>query len=264
MRFALTTDPFSHLQLLELPGYRAVFTSRRGGISSGPFSALNLGRQTGDREEFLEANCRRVYQAFDLDPERICRLRQVHGSQVLDARPDLEGIEGDGLITDVPGRILWMGFADCYPLYLFSRLRPRALGLAHCGWRGVAGGLVERMIYSLERRYGLLAPDLAALIGPGICRRCFTVGDDVAARFRNLCQGLPGGEGLVERWPGGGRVDLPGIIRALLLRLGLPAEFIISSDFCTACSAHLFFSHRRDRGTTGRMAAIAWCEKEGA
>lgn len=263
MRFALTTDPFTMLQLHDLQGCKAVFTGRRGGISSGPYAALNLGHNTDDDPEFIAANYRRLYKSLEINPESICRVMQVHGSQVAEARPGDPQPETDGLITQVPGRILLMNFADCYPLYLFSRTANRAVGLAHCGWRGINNGLVERMVYSLERRYDLLAPDLAAVIGPGICRNCFTVGDDVAGRFVSQCQGLPDGGKLVERWPGGGRVNLPGIIRALLLRLGIPGEAICTSGFCTACSSHLFFSHRRDHGVTGRMAALVWLDDGG-
>lgn len=126
--------------------------------------------------------------------------------------------------------------ADCLPVAL---LGDRGLAMLHCGWRGLAGGIVE----AASRKVGARA----AAIGPGIGPCCFEVGEEVEHAFGDLGPGLMNGRNL----------DLPEAARRLLLRAG--AETVAGAGICTSCDGR-FFSHRRDRGRTGRQAGIAWLE----
>lgn len=268
MRLELLPGPLPHLALAGAPagpadGRRVAvrFTTRLGGVSAGDFASLNLGRATGDDVTLVDANHRRVREAFALDPAFLFDVKQVHGTQFARVgaatRPaDLAATEADGLVTAVPGRHLMMRFADCLPLVLFSVKTP-ALAVVHCGWRGVAAGIVDKAVTALEIDHLCDPADLAAAVGPGICGNCFEVGREVAREFLNRFAGLPGLDRRVTVWEGGARVDLPGLIRDALVARGLPPARIAVADLCTACRPDLYFSHRRDHGRTGRFAAIA-------
>ena len=219
------------------------FTTRLGGISEGPFQSLNLSAATGDAPERVAENQRRVLSLFGHPP--VAGLKQVHGTEI--HRVEGPGVwEGDGLLTQTPGLLLWVGVADCYPLLLYH---PKgAVAALHAGWRGVVGGILPRALELLER-LGLDPKETHLAIGPGIGGRCYQVGEEVAERFAQagLDTFTPD-----PTAPGKYLLDLE---RALLLqaeRAGLLPERIYRVGLCTHCEPTLF-SHRRDRGKTGRM-----------
>lgn len=260
--FELVDAPLPHLALRGAPGLLAFSTTRGGGLSAGPYRSLNLGEAVGDDPHLVGANLRRLRESFALPAESLHTVRQVHGTALVrvgrhDPPAEVAAREADILISDAPGTTLLMRFADCLPLLVFAP-RGRALGLAHCGWRGVAGGVVEKLLSAFAIEFALDPPELSAALGPCICRDCFKVGDDTSALFLRRFTDLPGIGGLVRTGPGGGgTVDLPGIVEALLVSRGVPADRIARAGVCTACRPDLFFSHRRDRGTTGRIAFAA-------
>lgn len=212
---------------IDLPGATALFTTRRGGVSEGPYASLNVGRLTDDDPERVGANLERV--RAQAGAERLAQGRQVHGTRVV---VDGEGgEEADGQVTTRPGVAAIVLVADCLPVALVG---PRAVGVVHAGWRGLAAGVLEAGVAALG------AGPLAAAIGPGIGPCCYEVGDDVRAVF-----------GTGER-----TLDLKAVARARLRAAGVTA--VHDCGLCTACDAERFFSHRRDRGVTGRQAGLAW------
>jgi polyphenol oxidase len=228
----------------ELPGARAAFSTRLGGVSEPPFDTLNLGILTGD--EGVPENRRRLATALDLDPERVLIGHQVHASAVARHRAPMEppsfadgtpAPEADGHATDVPGLAPLVFVADCLPVALAG---PRGVAMLHCGWRGLASGIVARGVREVR--------GTAAAIGPGIGPCCYEVGEEVARAFEPLGDGVRQGRTL----------DLVEVARRLLADAGV-AE-VESSGLCTSCEAHLFFSHRRDGGVTGRQAGVVWME----
>lgn len=220
------------------------FTTRTGGVSEGPFYSLNLSKATGDDPEKVAENQRRVLALFGNPP--VAGLRQVHGTQV--HWVEGPGVwEGDGLLTTTPGLLLRVGVADCYPLLLYH---PKgAVGALHAGWRGTVGGILPKVVALLKER-GFDPAGLRLAIGPGIGGACYQVGEEVAEAF--LKEGLPTFRPDEE---GRYRLDLLAALFLQAQRLGIPKAHIHAVGLCTHCDPRLF-SHRRDRGRTGRMWGV--------
>jgi polyphenol oxidase len=220
---------------ITLPGGTALFTTRRGGVSQGPFASLNLGRRTGDEGERVEANRERLAEIVGHDWGRFARAIQVHGTTVrrvteVPAR-DEPWVEADGHATALRGVPAMVFVADCLPIALVA---PGAVAMVHAGWRGLAGGIVAKGIAALA------GDDVRAVIGPGIGACCYEVGDEVRAAFGTS----------------GRTVDLKAIARERLEHAGVAA--VHDCGLCTMHDPERFFSHRRDRGVTGRQAGLAW------
>jgi YfiH family protein len=210
---------------IDLPGGTALFTTRRGGVSTGPYASLNLGLKTDDDTASVRANYERLRE--QVGAVRLAQGRQVHGTHVV---VDGQGIEeADGQATSAPGVAAIVLVADCLPVALAG---PDRVGVVHAGWRGLAAGVVEAGIEATGA--------VVAAIGPGIGPCCYEVGDDVRAVF-----------GTSER-----TLDLKAVARARLEAAGV--REVHDCGLCTACDAERFFSHRRDRGVTGRQAGLAW------
>jgi YfiH family protein len=217
---------------------RAMVAERTGGVSEGPFASLNLGQSTPDEGERVAENHRRAIAALELRGD-IARVRLEHGAKIVYAvRAGDLGV-ADALWTDRPELVLSLTVADCYPVALVHAER-RAL--VHCGWRGVAAGILEASVAALRD-----AARMRAWIGPGICADCYPVGPEVAAVFPDSAHPIAG----TDR----SRLDLRSEIRARLRRLGLSDDAIAASASCTAEEPARFFSHRRDGFPAGRMAA---------
>jgi len=231
----------------ELPGARAAFSTRVGGVSDEPYDSLNLAILTGDARDHVRDNRHRLGAALQVDPARVLIGRQVHGGEVAthdaapapnafaDPGPDLP--EVDGQATSRPGLVPLVMVADCLPVALAGR---RGVAMVHCGWRGLAAGIVERG--------ASIAGAGAAAIGPGIGPCCYEVGEEVLAAFESLGPGVSDGRML----------DLREVTRRLLERAGVGSVTV--SDLCTSCNAELFYSHRRDGPRTGRQAGLVWIE----
>jgi YfiH family protein len=230
---------------VELPGGRVAFSTRNGGVSDGPYESLNLGILTDDDQQSVAENRRILADDLGLDPAAVAMGWQVHGADILDwdsppadggfARPGAELTKVDGHATAVPGLGLLVLVADCLPVALIA---PGRAAMLHCGWRGLAGGIVERALESFDE-------PPAAAIGPGIGRCCYEVGEEVLAEFAGL-------DGVAD----GRMLDLRAVARRKLEAAGVPR--IEDVDLCTSCRGDLFFSHRRDHGVTGRQGGIAW------
>jgi len=248
-------EPFyvrdEHLAIA-LPGAEAVFTTRRGGFSEGPYASLNLGRLTDDRPEAVRRNRARLQERVGMRPAHI---RQVHGTlvrTVTDAEdpfiaplPEagIELPEADGQATRLRGVAPMVLTADCLPIAVGGD--GAAVAMLHAGWRGLAGGIIAEGVRAL-RELGADGP-LEAAIGPGAGGCCYEVGDEVREAFAEYG----------ERVRRGRNLDLKAIARSQLEGAGV--QTVHDAELCTICSAEdLFFSHRRDRGVTGRQAGLVW------
>jgi polyphenol oxidase len=232
----------------QLPGATAAFSTRIGGVSEPPFDTLNLGRLTGDPG--VRENRHRLATALGLDARGVLIGRQVHEAFVRRhdgpneasayAEPEPGLPEADGHATDRPGLAPLVFVADCLPVALAGK---RGVAMIHCGWRGMATGIVERGADEVGAT--------AAAVGPGIGPCCYEVGDEVRDAFA----------GLGDRIAGGRMLDLREVVRRLLAEAGV--EEVEISDLCTSCHPELFFSHRRDNGRTGRQAGLIWMTEAG-
>ena len=232
---------------------RAVFTTRAGGVSDGPYAGLNLGTATGDRPGSVRENRMRLCAALGIDPERVTMGRQVHGVTVrtveAPTRPGrftggLHGWPaGDGLASRRPGLALVVLGADCLPVLLWRRDQP-AVAAAHAGWRGLVAGVIDDAVRTLGR-----PGRIGAAIGPGVGPCCYPVSRELRDRFASLFGPR------VVRAPA---VDLPLAARFALERAGVPRSAIQSVEACTACEPARLYSHRRDGPRCGRQAGIVW------
>ena len=216
-----------------LPGARAVFSTRQGGVSRGPYESLNLGILTDDDRELVDENRRRVLARAGV--ERAAFGHQVHGTVVVDCSGPSSSplLEADAHVTSAEDLALLVLVADCLPVALAGGER---VAMIHCGWRGLAGGIVERALQAFGE------PPAAAL-GPCIGRCCYEVGPEVLDAFAGI-------EGVAE----GRMLDLRAVAEAKLRAAGV--ERIEHVDVCTSCNPELLFSHRRDGGVTGRQCGI--------
>lgn len=231
----------------------AAFSTRRGGVSAGPFASLNLGRSGGgDDPEAVFANRRAVCAAMGVDPGDAMMLTQVHGADVHRVAegdtPRGRGVgtfdgwpEADALVCDRPGVLLAVLAADCVPVLLWHREHPR-VGAVHAGWRGLVGGVVENAVAAVGDP-GRLGAAVGPCIGPCHYPVSADVRDAFAGRF---------GDAVVH----GEAVDLRAATRVALTTAGVPAAAITDAGGCTACHADVFYSHRASGGTTGRHAGL--------
>ncbi len=242
--------------LLQRAGVPHGFSTRLGGVSIKPFDSLNLGNPGGaeiqDGWERIHENYRRLFTALGLRQKPRCWVHQVHGPDVVVVRQGHEfsnGARADALVSDDPDRVLGVRIADCVPILIASE-DGRAVAAVHAGWRGVVGGVIANALRELRR---LADTELLAAIGPCIGCAAFEVGAEVLEQF----EAAFGVEAPMRRDAGRkGHVDLRRAVELQLLQGGLRAERIDGTDRCTFRDADEFYSHRRERGLTGRMAAL--------
>lgn len=223
----------------DAPGpYTVAFSTRRGGVSDGAFESLNLGLRTEDEPQHVEENRRRLCEAVGAEPERLAMNRQVHAATVNRAEPGIRGNEGDGLWSDEPGLPMLKLTADCLPIALARKNGRPALALLHAGRLGLLAGIVDAGVAAL-------GSSVAAVVGPGIGPCCYEVGTDIAEEYRQRF----GPEAVKGR-----NLDLWTVSERALRAAGV--DSVERLDLCTACDPDRFFSHRRDRGRTGRQGVI--------
>ena len=224
----------------------ALITTRDGGVSPGKFASLNLSMRVGDDPHCVARNRAILRACLPAEPAWVA---QVHGTAVVDAARATPDAEADGVVTQSPGEVCAVMTADCLPVLLSDRAG-RSVAIAHAGWRGLAGGIVENVV----RAMGVPSRDIIAYIGPGIGARRYEVGEDVRQAF--VGRDPATASSFEPRQNGTYFADLRDLARRRLAAAGV-AE-VYGGEFCTASEGR-FFSFRRDR-TTGRMASLIWLE----
>ncbi len=253
--------PFHHLNgiryitfesLAGLP--HGVFT-RLGGVSPAPWDSLNVGGSVGDDLAHVRENRIRSFSALGRDPASIHDVWLVHGTDVVhaDAPRDLafKPPQADILLTDNPRVTLFMRFADCVPL-LFHDPQKGVIGVAHAGWLGTVRGVAKSALEAMRTRYGTNPRDVRVAIGPSIGPDHYEVGADVAeqvhAAFGARAESLLEARG--ERF----HFDLWKANRLQLEEAGVGE--IEVAEVCTACHLDDWYSHRAEKGKTGRFGAL--------
>lgn len=258
----------------DLGWLRHGFSTRAGGISTAYGGlTLNLGWTKEDDPAHVRKNRSAFVQAVSLpgEPMQLVTIRQVHSGVVrvvdeeafqgtLETPEGKAVLEGDGLVTNVPGVLLAVGTADCVPVLVVDPVH-RAVGAFHAGWRGTVAGIVEQGISLMQQRYKSQPREMVAAVGPSIGACCYAVGEEVrelfAARFlyaQDLFTTRPGTDGQAPQL----YVDLWQANRHQLIDAGVAPERISMIGECTACSRTVtgerkYFSHRAEHGVAGRM-----------
>jgi YfiH family protein len=253
-------EPYPRIIAADWPApaeIRALVTTRCTGFSSAPWDSLNLAAHVGDAPAAVAANRRLLVEALRL-PSEPQWLEQVHGDAVVEAAADGVVRTGDGAYTDCPGVVCAVLTADCLPVVLGSA-DGAEVAVAHCGWRGLAAGVLRNAV----RRFRAPPTTLLAWLGPAIGQQAFEVGGEVREAFltgaRTAAQRLAVEAAFVPSAAGPGKyhADLYALARAELAALGVGTVY--GGGFCCYRDTKRFFSYRRD-GVTGRMATLAWID----
>jgi YfiH family protein len=255
IRISRNGVPFRQFETLAChPGIVHGVFGRLGGRSTGPYATLNVGDGVGDDSATVRANLETILDTLGIRRERVVTAHQVHGNRVA-VVGDKEGssvLAGcDALVTNQPGCVLLLRFADCLPVLLFDPER-QAVGLAHAGWRGCVAGVAVRTLQAMQEAFNCRAADVRAWLAPAIGPSCYEVGADVISAVGMAI----GHRASAVLRTGDGRTlfDLPGAVRLQLQDAGV--NQVEDCGLCTHCHTAEFYSHRAEGGLTGRFAVL--------
>ena len=233
---------------------QAVFT-RRGGVSPAPWASLNLGGSVGDEPARVAENRNHVFQTMGRDPASLHDVWLVHGTNIVyaDAPRPLEqpSAKADILFTDNPEVSLYMRFGDCVPILLHDPIQ-KVIGLAHAGWMGTVSGVAKVAVEGMQSHYGSKPENIVAGIGPSIGMDHYEVGADVISKFQE--KHSHDADKVLQTRNGSTFLDLWMANSIQLQNAGV--EQIQVSGLCTACHLDDWFSHRAEKGKTGRFGAL--------
>lgn len=240
------------------------FSTRKGGVSTGIFSSMNLNFKRGDDPDAVLENYRRMAAALNMRVEDMVLSDQTHTTnvRVITEEDRGKGIlkpqdysDVDGMITNVPGIVLVTSYADCVPLYFVDPVR-KAIGLSHSGWKGTVGHIGQKTVWKMHEVYGSEPKDIVAAIGPSICQSCYEVSDDVAEAFRANFTADEVADILLDKGNGKYQLDLWKANWYVLTDAGILPEHLSVTDLCTACHPDLLWSHRKTNGQRGGLSAF--------
>lgn len=246
-------------------GVVAFSTTRHGGVGEGNYASFNINPYCGDTAEHVVANRQLLAAELSVDERRIILPHQTHGiaTRIIDseflALPEsariaqLEGI--DALLTDVSGVCIGVSTADCIPVALYDADH-HAVAAVHAGWRGTLARIVMKTIADMRLAYHTDPKRLKAVIGPGISRKNFEVGDEVYDAFKDAAFDMASITSREEKW----HIDLPLCNRLQLLQAGVAEENIVLSGVCTFDSVDDYFSARRLGTSSGRIYTGIMCK----
>jgi YfiH family protein len=226
----------------------AAQSTRMGGLSPAPYASLNLGMSVKDEEANVLQNRELFFGALDIPLSQVTKSHQVHGTNVLLVNSPVTTEGYDGLITNQPGIFLAVSIADCTPILIHGE-KHNAVAALHAGWRGTAGKIVSRAMQLMKENFETEGKDCKAFIGACISYDHFEVGAEVAEHFDAAVKRFDTGK---QKW----FVDLKAANSLLLADAGVPSNHIEICSYCTVADNHLFFSHRAEKGITGRMMAV--------
>jgi YfiH family protein len=229
-------------------GLAAAQSTRHGGVSPAPWNSMNLGKSTDDNPENVAENRRRFCAELGFAPGQLAWSKQVHGDQIRTVTEPGGAAGFDALITQTPGILLAVSVADCTPVLIYDPVK-KVLAAIHAGWRGTVSQIVYKTLARMEEEYGVRARDCHAYIGACIDECSFEVGEEVAVHF----------DGPFKRFDPQRQkffVDLKRANADQCLDFGLPEHQIEISPYCTLRASQHFFSHRADKGITGRGMAV--------
>ncbi len=247
--------------LAALPGVRHAVSTRVGGVSEAPYASMDFSFRVGDRADRVLENRGLFCGAAGFDAGKLTSVQQVHGDGIVcvatgDAGKGAQDdpvSEGDALLTNLPGIPLFVQTADCLPVLLADPVK-KVVGVVHAGWKGAFLGIAAKTVAKMVSHYGCAPEDVRAAFGPCIGACCFEVESSLRETLR-----------ATEPWAdevfrGGFRgklhLDLEELNFRQLVAAGLREENVVRPGICTIENLDLFYSHRAERGTTGRFASV--------
>ena len=231
-----------------LPGLIAAESTRHGGVSTGPYASQNLGINTDDDPAAVAENRQQFLANFQLTEADLASSYQVHGTAIRVATQGERTHGFDALITNKPGLLVGVTVADCTPILVYDP-QNKAVAAIHAGWRGTVGGIVTDTLALMQTEFGTQPAHCLAYVGTCIDDCHFEVSADVAAQFAAHLQ-RPTGQ------PGKAFVDLKQANAHQLRAAGVPESQIEVSPYSTVMHNADYFSHRLEKGITGRMLAV--------
>lgn len=239
-----------------------LFTTRIGGVSSGPYYSLNLGLKTGDNIDNIKKNFLKVFEIMGTSEKDVVFSNQVHGTNIQIVDDEIftdnayksrlrDGV--DGLVTNVKNITLATFYADCVPIFFLDK-EIQVIGLVHAGWRGTVKGIVCKMVDMLVEKFNSQPKDILVGIGPSIGQCCFEVGEEVFKEFKKAYTDII--DNITQKISDKYYIDLWKTNKLILEKKGILPSNISISGLCTSCNTDLFFSYRKEKGKTGRMAAL--------
>lgn len=248
----LTKWSYTHPELI------AGMTTRLGGVGEVPYDTFNLAWHVPDKEETILENRELLASLLDFPLDNWVGAEQVHGTEIQHvkkrdagkgARKQDTAISScDGLITNEPDILLTAFFADCVPLFFFDPIE-EWIGIAHAGWRGTVAGIGPKMIEALTNK-GAKVENIRVAIGPSICADVYEVDKNVIQHIPDQYKKEPY---VMEKDDEKYLLSLQTLHKALLLKTGVLEKNIDVTQYCSHKDDHMFFSHRRDQGKSGRM-----------
>jgi len=233
---------------------QAVF-SRKGGVSPIPWSSLNLGGTVGDEPDRVSENKNKLLAAIGYSHSQLAQIHQVHSAhvQIVNKPMGRNSVlaQGDAMISNTPGLLMIMRFADCVPILFFDPVK-NAAGIAHAGWKGTVKEVVIAVVNELESQFGTNPADLLTGIGPSIGPDHYEIGDEVIEKVKSTFNN--NWDQILIIGPDSVKLDLWEANKISLRNAGV--KHIETAEICTACSVKDWYSHRAENGITGRFAAV--------
>jgi YfiH family protein len=250
------------LNILEDYGFQVIFSTRIGGYSYFPYESLNLGFHTEDKNNLVRENREKIYKSLNLSPDDIIFAEQIHSNNIklVDSNDKRSGVYNydsslkniDGLISTDNSIVLGGLFADCVPIYIMDKSQGY-FALIHAGWKGTFYNILKETINYFKFELESTAKDLMIVMGPSIAGNNYEVSFDLIKKFKNKFE--YNSKYYIKSnnsyW-----LDLKRLNKAISLDNGIKNENLYISKLCTYDRKNLFYSYRRDSGTTGRMAAF--------
>ncbi len=251
-----------------MPGMFAGFTTRHGGVSKSPYATLNMGFHVGDDQNDVQRNRSLVAADIGFPLTKWIGSEQVHQAEIAeltaaDAGRGADCLETalpglDGIYTQEQGLLLTSLYADCVPLY-FAAKSAGLIGLCHAGWKGSVAKIGPKLVGIWKEKHRVSASDVYVLIGPSIRAPHYEVDEVVASKVKDALGGEVAGV-LTPTKPGHSLLDLPMLNKQLLIASGVNPSHIHTSTVCTY-ESDAFFSHRKEKGRTGRMMSAIGLQK---
>jgi len=226
----------------------AAQSTRLGGVSESFYTSMNLGMSVNDAKENVIKNRELFFGALGIELQQLVISKQVHGNNVYVANAPVITEGYDALITNKPNVFLAISIADCTPVLIYDTKNKAVAGI-HAGWKGTVAEIVKHTLQKMKQEYGTNGADCKAYIGACISYDSFEVGEEVAQHFDPAFKKF---DEQKQKW----FVDLKSVNKKQLLDFGVLPQNIEISPYCTVKDERLFFSHRRDKGLSGRMMVV--------